>query len=338
MSYHGSNVGNAKHYLGGDSVPPRLVARVLGSSAKDECCPPGAAQRCAPCGPGFGGLGSDAKKAALAAQRDGTAVPLMSTLNIEAAKMLAPLRGVINALPMTSAQKNKLIGDPLDFLFDIFDPIEDIYGRAVDKVIAQKGASQRPFWLLGGSVNIRRVLNSDAKLDPTTRNIVKRLRTMNAFITLMYTQPLEIIGAMLSEGIDIAGAVAKRAGLGSLGAAAVDDSVLFATIAGAVGPGLATVIMTAIGVLVTTETGRFAAGQDLITGENIADREAQARQDVLVQNMLTSQSQPIPKKLGRVGTPNSPLPPPTESSSVPPIVILGGAAAVAFLFLRKKKA
>lgn len=132
-----------------------------------------------------------------------------TTWNASAAQITAPFAGAINALPIPSLLRSKLRSRPLDAMLDIFDPIENAVGRAVDKVLAQKGSTQNFF---GKNMNLRRVQAVDAKADASTRGLMKTLRTIEAFYVLLFTQPVEFAAALLSEGVNVVGDLAQAAG------------------------------------------------------------------------------------------------------------------------------
>lgn len=228
MSYHRPNHGKIGENYGVPGGSPRLVAPVLGDG----------------CGvfPHLGGfsLGDTAKKDALKASMyrakvgadvararqiansvqfskptrvtvsngkvDVPTSSFWSTWNQSAAQITAPFALVIDALPIPALSRSKLKSRPLDALLDIFDPIEDAVGRAVDKVLSQKGNTQNFF---GKNMNLKRVQPVDAKADASTRNIMKMLRTIEAFYVLSFTQPLEFAAALLGEGINLAADLAR---------------------------------------------------------------------------------------------------------------------------------
>lgn len=235
MTYHRPNHGILGESYGVPGGSPRLIAPVLGDG----------------CGPGtrhLGGfsLGDDASKAALrsakarafkeqvgadvARARQVAAgvrfskptrvtvtngkvdVPVTSfwgTWNQSAATITQPFAVLIDALPIPALTRSKLKTRPLDALLDVFDPIEDAVGRAVDKVLSQKGNVQNFF---GKNMNVARVQPVDAKADASTRNLMRSLRTIQAFYVLSFTQPVEFAGALLSEGVNLVGDVARAAG------------------------------------------------------------------------------------------------------------------------------
>lgn len=149
-------------------------------------------------------------------QSKASGVPLVSSpwadINRQAAQMLRPvLVPMADALRVAKAPADvraKLVSRPLDALLDIFDPVEDAVGRAVDRVIARKGATQNFF---GKRVNIARRQPADARADASTQNLIRSFRTIRAFIVLFWTQPLELAQELLREGIDITQEVAKQA-------------------------------------------------------------------------------------------------------------------------------
>lgn len=194
MSYHGSNVVNAKHYLGGDVVPPRLVARVLGGvHEKKGCCSPGA-KPCAPCAPRLGrygvhGLGSDVKKPGFSSTRSSIPQTLLDKWNNNLRQMIAPVAGGFSALPFSEADKTKLRNRPLDFLINLFDPVEDFVATTISEVIARTGGNPLRQYF-DKLVDLRRDQPGDAKYDASTLNLLRRLRTINGCFVLMLNQPI----------------------------------------------------------------------------------------------------------------------------------------------------
>ncbi len=145
--------------------------------------------------------------------------------NKQFAKVMVPFVPAINAAPLTVAQKTLLKTRPLDAVLDLFDPIEDRIGRAVDRVILKKGATQNYF---GKMRNIKRTQPIDAKADASTQNLMKTLRTIDAFVVLFFTQPVELAAECLKEGLNIAGdavSAVKQAGAAALkaGGAALNE-------------------------------------------------------------------------------------------------------------------
>lgn len=235
MTYHRPNPGRLGESYGVPGDAPRLIAPVLGDG----------------CGPGTRHLGGfslgadDANKSALKAAKakafkdkigadvvrarqvagsvtfskpssvtvtngkvDVPTSSFWGTWNQSAAQIVQPFAGLIDALPIAAATRSKMKSRPLDALIDIFDPVEDAVGRAVDKVIQQKGPVQNFF---GKNMNVARVQPVDTKADASTRNIMKTLRTIQAFYVLSFTQPVEFAAALLSEGVNLVGDVARAA-------------------------------------------------------------------------------------------------------------------------------
>ncbi len=145
--------------------------------------------------------------------------------NKQFAKVMVPFVPAINTAPLSVEMKVMLKTRPLDAVLDLFDPIEERIGRAVDRVILKKGATQNYF---GKLRNIKRTQPIDAKADASTQNLMKTLRTIDAFVVLFFTQPVELAAECLKEGIDIAGhavASVKQAGAEALkaGGAALNE-------------------------------------------------------------------------------------------------------------------
>ncbi len=223
MSYHNFNAAQAHYVRAPMGSVPQLIAPVLGNYA------------------GAGGLGDDAAKESLKAARvvafrtksaisvnnarnkakglfrptSGTVVlsngkvvvptaSFFTQWNKAAAQVMTPFRGVIDVMPMSSALKTSMKNTPFDVLLDIFDPVEVKIGRAVDRVLAKKGNVQNYF---GTNKNLKRVQALDLKADTSTQNLMRRLRTMDAFFVLFFTQPIELGVELFKEGINLAGEV-----------------------------------------------------------------------------------------------------------------------------------
>ena len=135
---------------------------------------------------------------------------LWSDCNQVAAKALSPVKGALDTVLKTAgvaaADRTKITTRPLDAMLDIFDPIEDAVGRAVDRVMKSRGATQTFF---GTKINLTRVQAVDKRGDVSTQNLLKSLRTMQAFIVLLWTQPDGLIYEMAREGLDIANDAGK---------------------------------------------------------------------------------------------------------------------------------
>jgi hypothetical protein len=209
-----------------------------------------------------------------------------SDWNRACASTLAPFAGVIDALPLSTSDKKKLRTRPLDALMDIFDPVEDMIGRVVDHVIAKKGAKQNYF---GTMRDVRRVQAIDKRADVSTQNLLRRLRTIDAFIVLMWTQPVELAATMAAEGVsmvtkgvqditkgarDATASVMRAFGLGDAGVvsaptAAAAISTLAASLGVVLDVALVEAILTIVGMVVSA-LGGLAAAATLLTPEERA--------------------------------------------------------------------
>lgn len=152
----------------------------------------------------FGGLGDDAKKAALARAQSFAAFPpsFWSTLNADFSRVLRPANGAIDAIGILSAgDRTKLKTRPLDFFIDLFDPIEDLVAAAIARVNARTGKTMRTFF--GVRVDMRYNRPGDERYDVPTLNLVRRLRVIQQFMALMVLDPvnlgIEIVGGALAE-------------------------------------------------------------------------------------------------------------------------------------------
>lgn len=126
--------------------------------------------------------------------------------NREGAKVTSVFKGAIESSGLPKDVQKKLLERPLDAMLDLADPVEDRLGAAIDRVIASKGAVQN---LFGTPKDVRRVQDIDKKADVSTQNLLKRLRTLDSFLTLFYTQPAALAFEMGVEGFDLVGDAAK---------------------------------------------------------------------------------------------------------------------------------
>jgi len=130
-------------------------------------------------------------------------------LNAGAAGLLrpvaAPLSEALKAAGAPADLRTKLVSRPLDAMLDIFDPAEDAIVRAVNRVMARKGSTQTFF---GQRIDLRIGQPVDAQMDASTRNLVRSLRTISAFVVLFWTAPLELAQEMMKEGLDVASGAA----------------------------------------------------------------------------------------------------------------------------------
>ena len=148
--------------------------------------------------------------------RDGkVVVPVTSLLtdwNAEGKKLLAPLAPAVRgATALPYSWREKIVNRPLDAFIDLFDPVEDAFGRAIDRVIRKHVPSGKINWF-GKMENISRNPPEDNVFDISTRNFVRRLRTIRAFIGLFFAKPVELAYECAVEGIDITAKVAEGIG------------------------------------------------------------------------------------------------------------------------------
>ena len=150
--------------------------------------------------------------------RDGKAsVQITSVLtdwNREAAKAMRPVAPAILGLDLLSrSMREKLINRPIDALLDLFDPLFSTLAVPCKRTMDLHLKGGRRVEWFGQYLDIR--INQpaiDNRLDVSTRNFVKKLRTIQAFIICFLKKPLEFTGECLKVGIDLATNVAKSVG------------------------------------------------------------------------------------------------------------------------------
>lgn len=221
MSYHRVGAPPNQHYVGDISeeerashpaTPPRSVTRVLGNYAgigAPQAQPRPVARVL---GHYVSGLGEDADASRTREAGGSKAVISSSTIsrmNAEFARALRPAYGAIDALSssiLSPGDRSRLKNKPLDFFLDLFDPIEDIVVGAIARVNAATGKQSRNFF--GTTVDMRANPPSDNRLDTSVKNFVKRLRTIQQFMTLVVLEPIrfnvELIAGGLQAGLNFA--------------------------------------------------------------------------------------------------------------------------------------
>ena len=158
--------------------------------------------------------------------RDGKAsVQITSVLtewNREAAKALRPVAPAIRGLDLLSrSMREKLINRPIDALLDLFNPLFSTLAVPCKRTMDLHLKGGRRVEWFGQYLDIRISQPTiDIRLDVSTRNFVKKLRTIQAFIICFLKKPLEFTGECLKAGIDLATNVAKSVGK------AVDSAVM----------------------------------------------------------------------------------------------------------------
>ncbi|MDQ5977433.1 MAG: hypothetical protein QG602_405 [Verrucomicrobiota bacterium] len=145
---------------------------------------------------------------------------ILAVVNMAGAKALAPIGPVIDAIPLVpTGIKTKFKTRPYDALVDILDPIEDALVRVTKRINRTTGKMTRKIFLT--NVDMRQVdewpAAVRAKMDTSTKNVIRRLLTLNHFIALFWDEPLLLAAEMNKEGHDIADglgvSVAKKFGL-----------------------------------------------------------------------------------------------------------------------------
>jgi len=284
----------------------------------------------------------------------------MSDFNREASRLMAPFSGVIAALPIPRDVRHDLRHAPIDALMNIFDPIEDAVGRAVDRTLAKKGNHQNYF---GTVVNVKRVQTVDLKTDASSQNFMRRFRTMRAFFILVITQPIEFAAQLLQEGINIvgegataigkvasdfataagkitadivkatadaAGSVAAWFGLGGLGAyggLGVEPTSIASSILAAIGVTLDPAIVAILDSIITMIVGLISAAVgSFISGGGKADSVALSPA-AIASGKAQAQSGGAPGG----GAPGGG----GDSGGIPMVAVLGVAAAIGVFLLWK---
>lgn len=150
------------------------------------------------------------KKPVAMKTRDGKASVQLTTSfwsdwNGEAAKAFRPVAPAIRAAKIIPADlRAKLLTRPLDALIDIFNPLFDRVAAPCTRTMnAHLKGGRRVEWF-GKYIDIRISQPSiDNKLDASTKNLMRKLRIMQAFIVCFLKKPLEFAGECLKEGVDI---------------------------------------------------------------------------------------------------------------------------------------
>jgi len=142
------------------------------------------------------------------------AVPLSASVtneyNIALAAKIAPYAPALNMAPFLSgSDKAKLLTRPFDFLVDLFDPIETFVSLMIRDYVKKTGKVQITMPFSGRTVNIKAgardnatgkltALAGDAALekkDPAGMNLIRRLRVINAFYAIAFTDPVGFVFA-----------------------------------------------------------------------------------------------------------------------------------------------
>jgi hypothetical protein len=259
-----------------------------------------------------------------------------SDWNRQTASSLAPILGAFTALPLPTAIKTKFRTRPLDALLDLFDPVEDAVGRAVDRVIAKKGFKQNYF---GETRDVRRVHPIDKRADNATQNLMRRLRTMDSFIVLIWTQPVDLAAEMAREGINIVANVAKNVtnaaedaftalkrafGVGGLGDGGVVTAPTAAgavtTLAASLGVVLDVALVEAIFTIVSMITGGLATAAGAAALLTPAEKESLPPQVLPGTSMVRLPGASVPVRPAASSS--------SSSSMTVPLVVLAALVGV----------
>lgn len=145
---------------------------------------------------------------------------LWSDWNQEGAKALRPVAGAIRSFTLLPvALREKLLTRPLDALLDLFNPLFARLAAPCRRTMQQHLRGGRRVEWFGKYLDIRIDQPAiDNKLDASTKNLLRKLRTIQAFIICFIKKPLEFAGECLKEGIDIVSDVAGAVG-GAVGGA-----------------------------------------------------------------------------------------------------------------------
>ena len=126
----------------------------------------------------------------------GYGVPLQvwNKWNSDWAKVIAPAAPVVRASHILSAsQQDLLLTRPLDFLMQVFDPIENIVAQAVKDYSSRFRVTSARMPFTNRLVDLRRELPGDEKYDAATLRFVKRLRTIAACMVLLFDPRFGVI-------------------------------------------------------------------------------------------------------------------------------------------------
>lgn len=270
----------------------------------------------------------------------------LASANQTLSAAIRPIWGAIDAIPvLTASKKVEFKTRPLDFLFDLFDPIEDHVWAAVSRVNSRTGKMQREFF--GRTYDMRRSLPGDDRLDVSTLNVVKRMRVITAFFILIWQQPLELLQEMGREGIYVVQGVARVAGDAVNGAAkAVSDATTAAATffglrgLGAVEPSTTATAAAVVATEKATEVGTVAAPvvapvlQDLIMKALVDSAAKVAVTGIKAAGsaLTTKPGSGLPSQQQRRSSASA-----STSSSIHPAFVVGGAAVGAVVIYKLLK-
>lgn len=254
--------------------------------------------------------------------------------NKNAANALKPAKDIINSLPISSKDKDKLRTRPLDALIDILDPVEDFFAAAISKTIARKGATYEFF---GKKIDVR-VIRRGERLPPDVANITRSLRILNATIVLIWKAPVEFAQELANQGIKVTSQMFSAATAGAqgflksigLGAAGADDAAIGATV---------TSILAAIGPYISDVLTVVLAGIGLWQSQIDAEKakvEAEAAKAPPSFTATTAFSPTPTVVIGPSSTPSSPsrgAPSSAPQKGDNTVFILGGAAVLGLFAL-----
>lgn len=134
--------------------------------------------------------------------------------NREAARAFRPVSTALRSLEIIPRDlREKLVTRPLDALLDVFDPLFDRVAAPCRRTMNKYLRGGRRVEWFGKYIDIRiSQPRIDDKCDVSTKNLLKKLRTIQAFIVCFLKKPLEFAGECIKEGIDIVGDVAGQVG------------------------------------------------------------------------------------------------------------------------------
>jgi hypothetical protein len=137
-----------------------------------------------------------------------------SDWNAQTARAIQPVASAIRSLELLPrALREKMVTRPLDALLDIFNPLFDRVAAPCRRTMQQHLRGGRRVEWFGRYIDIRiEQPLIDNAADESTKTLLRKLRTIQAFIVCFLKKPVEFAGECLKEGIDIVGDVAGAVG------------------------------------------------------------------------------------------------------------------------------
>lgn len=157
------------------------------------------------------------KPAALKKPNGKVSVPVTtfwSDWNRQTARAVQPVAAAIRSLDLLPRDlREKMVTRPLDALLDIFNPLFDRVAAPCRRTMRQHLRGGRRVEWFGRYIDIRiEQPLIDNAADESTKTLLRKLRTIQAFIVCFLKKPVEFAGECLKEGVDIVGDVAGAVG------------------------------------------------------------------------------------------------------------------------------